>query len=106
MEKQNLLENPEELKSFLLTTINKIYKDKNEPNPVVAIIGNIRSCTAIANALGFDDEVVSPLASTDDIKFKLEYSFVDLSYEKYTIKLLCSNKMNHRNNVYILPCAK
>ena len=94
-----------ELKEHIISTINNLYKDSNEPNPTIAIIGDTLSCKKIAYAFG-QGNIINAIINNEDTHIKLEYASVDIIYDKYTIRLIYNNKMNHKNNIYIIPCDR
>lgn len=93
-----------ELKEHIISTINNLYKDSNKPK-AIAIIGDIPSCKKVADAFGQGD-MVNAITSKEDTNVKLEYLSVDIKYDEYIIRFICSNKMNHKNNIYIIPCDR
>ena len=94
-----------ELKEHIISTIGNFYKDSNEPNPTIAIIGDLTSCKNIANAFG-QGNMVNAITNNEDTHIKLEYASVDIMYDKYKIRLIYNDKMNHKNNIYIIPCDR
>ena len=94
-----------ELKEYIISTINNLYKDSNEPNPTIAIIGDISSCKKVANAFG-KGNMINSITGKEDTNVRLEYVSVDIEYDEYTIRFICSNKINHANNIYIIPCDR
>ena len=93
----------QELKEYIISTINNLYENSNGPNPTIVVIGNITACKTVADALEHGDTLNFTTVDTY-ANIKIDYTFTDIAYDKYTIKYVATNWND--NNFYIIPCDR